>query len=91
MTQLDLGNILSLYFVDVKALHKVWHNVGFLLRLTYYAYSFVNIKQYFGQPHKQVQLVLLFVEVKSKLAFDTPYSEFDPFIEYVDYAKLTRN
>ena len=90
IAQLDIGNIICLNFVNVKALHQVGNNLRFFLGLTDDANGFIDVKQNFAKAEQKMKLVLLFAEIECKLAAQTSHTELYPLTEYLDDTHLSR-
>ena len=90
ISELDLSNIFGLSDRKVEPGGKVRNNVLLLLGISDDPYRLINIKKNGSKTKQELELVLFFSEIVIKLTRVTLDSEFDPFLEYLLYAKLHR-
>ena len=81
MTQLDFGNILSLYLVNTESYHQIRHNLRLTFCFANDLDSLVNVKQNLFKTLEQMQLVCLFIKRKLCSSSNTFKSKFNPFFK----------
>ena len=70
MTELDLGNIIRLDFINSEADHQIRNDLALLLGRADYLDSLVDIKENFLQALEQMKLILCLAQVKINSALD---------------------
>ena len=83
MTELDLGNIIRLDFINSEADHQVRNDLALLLGRANYLDRFVDIKKDFLQAFEQVKLILRLAQIKINPALNALGSECYPLVEYL--------
>ena len=86
MTQLDLGHIVGLYFIDAKTDHQVGHHFGLFLGGADNFDCLVNVQQDSSKTLEQVQALFLAVQVVVGAAAHALHAEGRPLLENFAHA-----
>ena len=80
MTQTDLRDIVRLNRIDNEALHQPRHHIRFLFRFPHDMDRLVDVQQDLAKSPQQMELFLLFFQIKGELPTHTVHTEPNPFL-----------